>query len=224
MIGEIGNASEQAAAAVKVLLYVGPVAGYVLWIALVNSHGTPKAVRAQDDFLAMTVAFCPFVAAAVLSLLRAGYGWAAVATVALTLLLFLRLLPRKNSGWVIYNLSPRRAWMLTDRSLRALGWAYRWDGQTARVADKGLSLEMSFVPPLRNVTFHISPCGPQPQADDIEALRAELFRRLAGETCLPSASACGLLLAGVGLLILPLWMLSHHSAAIAEVMTQFLLS
>ena len=82
MVGSLTSASEQAVAAIKVLLYVGPVAVYVLWLGLVNSQARPKLVKARDDFLITTLAFCPFAVAPVVGLARAGYGWGAASVAA----------------------------------------------------------------------------------------------------------------------------------------------
>ena len=127
MISNMGTVSEQAAAALSVLLYVGPVAVYALWLGLVNSQATPKVITARDDFVSMTVAFCPFVVAPIVGLAHAGYGWASIAAAGLMFLLFLRLLPARHSGWVIHNVSPRRARTLVDRTLRSLGWRANGD-------------------------------------------------------------------------------------------------
>lgn len=224
MIGSIGNVSEQAAAALSVLLYVGPVAVYAMWLGLVNSQAAPKVITARDDFVIMTVAFCPFVVAPVVGLVHAGYGWASVAAAGLMLLLFLRLLPAKDSGWVIHNLSPRRARTLIDRTLRSLGWSYRWSGRTAIVAERDLSVEIGSVWPLRSVALHVRRTGADQPASDLEALQTGLCCRLRRDGGLPSVAGCCLLMGGVCLLILPLWMLSRHSAAIAEVVTRILLS
>ncbi len=224
MIGDGGSISEQAFSAFRVLLYVGPIAVYALWLGLVNSQAVPKLVKARDDFMVMTIAFWPFALEPVVGLVRAGHGGVAMAATGLMLLLFLRLLPAKHSGWVTYNLSPRRGRMWADRSLRSLEWSYRWVERTAIVTDKGLSIELRSVPVLRNVTFHIRHTRAKPPAADVAALRAEMSRRLEREGGLPSVAGCCLMMGGVLLLILPLWMLSHHSAAIAEVMTRILVS
>jgi hypothetical protein len=224
MVGDMGSTLEQAAAALKVLLYVGPIAVYVLWLGLVNSQAKPKLVSARDDFVVMSIALCPFASAPLVGLARAGYGWLGVAVLAVLLGLFLRLLPAPDSGWVIYNLSPRRARMLAERTLRALGGSYRWVGRTVVAGDTGLSVEVSFVPLLRNVTFGLRHRDGRVSAAEVKAFRSELSRRLDGEGGIPSVAGCLLLLGGVALLIMPLWMLSHHSAAIADVMTHFLLS
>ena len=224
MISNMGTVSEQAAAALSVLLYVGPVAVYALWLGLVNSQATPKVITARDDFVSMTVAFCPFVVAPIVGLAHAGYGWASIAAAGLMFLLFLRLLPARHSGWVIHNVSPRRARALVDRTLRSLGWSYRWSGQTAIVAERDLSVEISSVWPLRSVAFHVHRTGANAPVSDVEALRTGLSCRLRRDGGLPSLAGCCLLMGGVCLLILPLWMLSRHSAAIAEVVTRILLS
>ncbi len=223
MIGDITNTSAQAEAAIRVLLYLGPVAVYALWLGLVNSQAVPKLVTARDDFVFMTVALCPLAMAPLIGLARAGYGWGCVVMFAVLLGLFWRLLPA-TPGWVIYNLSPRRARRLADETLRTLGWSYRWSGRTAVIGGRGLSVELSFVPLLRNVTFALHGDEAAALRPAAAAFRRELSARLEQEDGLPSVAGCCLLLGGVALLVMPLWMLSHHSAAIADVMTRILLS
>jgi hypothetical protein len=45
---------------------------------------------------------------------------------------------------------------------------------------------------------------------------------LATQQLLPSPAGSCLLVFGIGLLMLPLWMMSHHSDAIAEVVNRWL--
>ena len=224
MIGEYASTVEQAFSAVKVLLYVGPVAVYVLWLGLVSSQARPRMVRAREDFMALTVVFLPALVAVIGGFVRGGYAWTALAATALVVLLFLRLLPAGGSGWVVYNLSARRGRGDIERSLRSLGWAYQWSDRTLLVPDKGLSIELSSLPLLRYVAFHVTETVPGSCRRELESLRTELDRRFGQEVGLPTVGGCCLMLCGVALLILPLWMVSYHSAAIAELMTRVLLS
>jgi hypothetical protein len=213
---------ERALAAIEVLVLVGPVAVYVLWLGLVNSRPTPRLIRLREDFLTLTVAIVPFVAAPMVRLVRAGQGEFAVLFAALVLVCFLRLLPHRQAGWVIYNVVPGGVERLTDAAVRSLGWVSSWDGRRLRIPDRGLVLELRSLPALRNVTLHLRSCEPGPSDRDIEQLRAELGRLLGREAGLPSVVGACLCLAGVTLLIVPLGMLSRHSDAIAEVVTRVL--
>ena len=55
-------------------------------------------------------------------------------------------------------------------------------------------------------------------------LRARLECALARQQLLPSLAGSCLMMLGIGIMILPLWMMSRHSEAIAEVVTRLLLS
>ncbi len=78
------------------------------------------------------------------------------------------------------------------------------------VPEKNLSIELSVVPVLRNVAFHLHSAGSKPRAADVDALAGALSRRLHREEGLPSLAGGCLLMGGVVLLILPLWMLSQR--------------
>ncbi len=58
----------------------------------------------------------------------------------------------------------------------------------------------------------------------LAALRAGLTEALNRQQQLPLLAGSSLLLVGVGMMILPLWMMTRHSDAIAEVVSRLLLS
>ncbi len=207
----------------KVLLHVGPVAAYFVTLGLVNSQSSPKIVDARTDFLALTFVFCPLLYWPVPGLVQGGLWWVVLIGLALLLPAFQAFLNRVGDGWVVYNISDRRAIRLLDRAARELGRAYSWDDRTLRLDDGSLSLRLSALPVLRNVTVHV-----HADADEgrqvAAALRERFAALLSAHQLLPSVTGSCLLLLGVGLMMLPLWMMSRHSAAIAEVVNRWLVS
>jgi hypothetical protein len=207
----------------KVLLHVGPVAAYFITLGLVNSQSSPKMVDARTDFLALTFVFCPLLYWPVPGLVQSGLWWVVLLGLAVLLPVFQSFLSRVGEGWVVYNISDRRAIRLLDRAARELGRSCSWDDRTLRLDDGRVSLRLSALPVLRNVTVHV-------QTNDDEGRRvAAAFRErfsalLSTHQLLPSVTGSCLLLLGVGLMMLPLWMMSRHSAAIAEVVNRWLLS
>ncbi len=207
----------------KVLLHVGPVAAYFLTLGLLNSQSSPKIVDARTDFLALTFVFCPLLYWPVPGLVQGGLWWVVLIGLALLPPTFHIFLGRMSDGWVIYNISDRRAIRLLTRAASGMGLACSWDDRTLRLDDGSLTLRLSALPLLRNVTVHV-------RATDDEGrrvaatLRQRFAALLATQQLLPSATGSCLLLLGVGLMMVPLWMMSQHSTAIAEVVNRWLIS
>ena len=134
------------------------------------------------------------------------------------------LLPRRDSGWVMYNLAMPRARVLVERCLAELGWEYEPVEDRLEVRQRGVEIRFSALPVLRNVTCHLSFDRWADRAATAALLRARLERALARQQMLPSLAGSCLMMLGIGMMILPLWMMSRHSDAIAEVVTRLLLS
>lgn len=217
---------QQVILVLKVVLLVAPPAMYFVVLGLLNSQPTPRLVNARSDFLVLTAALGPVLLAAVPGVVRSGYGWLLVPAFAAVALGMRALMPPAGGGWVIYNLSSRRARVLLERCFRQLGWAYR-DGDrddALEVPGRGLTIRLSPLPVLRNVTCHLAFTADTTRAQTTAALRARLTDALKRQQQLPSLAGSSLLLVGVGMMILPLWMMTRHSDAIAEVVSRLLLS
>ena len=217
---------QQVIVVLKVVLLVAPPAMYFVVLGLLNSQPTPRLVDARRDFLVLTAALGPVLLAAVPGVVRSGYGWLLVPAFAAVALVMRTLMPSVDGGWVIYNLSGRRARVLLERCFRELAWAYR-DGDrdgVLEVPGRGLSIRLSPLPVLRNVTCHLAFTADAARAQTTAALRARLTEALNRQQQLPSLAGSSLLLVGVGMMILPLWMMTRHSDAIAEVVSRLLLS
>ncbi len=214
----------QVAVLLKLLLLVGPIAVYFIVLGLLNSQSVPRLVDARTDFLVLTFAVCPVLLAPAPSLWQQGYGWVLAPALALAALVMRALLPRRNSGWVIYNLSVHRARVLVERCLRDLGWRFEAADGVLKVTQPGLEIRFSSLPVLRNVTCHLA-FADDASRETLEArIRDRLETALSRQQLLPSLAGSCLMVVGIGLMILPLWMMSRHSDAIAEVVTRLLLS
>ena len=86
------------------------------------------------------------------------------------------------------------------------------------------AVRLSALPVLRNVTCHLEFASPLDRADTTTQLEQRFVAALSHQQQLPSLAGSCLLIAGVAMMILPLWMISHHSDAVAEVVSRFLLS
>jgi hypothetical protein len=221
----MGGPSEQAVESMRLLVYVAPFALYLLVLGLVNSRAAGTLVDARSDFIALTAVFFPLLVLPVPGLVHGGYALPCALAATVLGLMFYRLLPGRYSGWVVYNLPASRARWVLDRALRGLGWDCRWEGRDRVETDRGFAIDIATLPILRNVSFHVRPGGESTiRPNDLAELRRGLASRLAASPQLPSVSGCCLLLLGVGMLVLPLWMMSRHSDAIAEAVTRLLLS
>ena len=221
----MGGPTEQAVEAMRLLVYIAPVALYLLVLGLVHSQATATLIDARSDFIALTAVFYPLLVLPVPGLVRAGFALpCALGAVALGLL-FYRLLPARSAGWVVYNLPASRAPWVLERALRSLGWAHRWEGPHRVTTEHGLAIEIASVPVLRNISLHLHRDADSPvTAMQVADLRGAIAARLAAAPQLPSISGCCLMVLGVAMLVLPLWMMSRHSDAIAEAVSRLLLS
>ncbi|HEY3246521.1 MAG TPA: hypothetical protein VGM03_24515 [Phycisphaerae bacterium] len=217
------SAFDQVIVLLKLLCYVAPVALYFITLGLVNSQSTPRLVSARGDFLALSIALSPLLVAPIPMLWARGLAWVLPISTAAIALGLRFLLPRADSGWVIYNLGVGRGQPLVERALRRLNWAFDTSAGAIRLPDKGFHVTFSALPLLRNTTIHLHWDGAHPDRSALHVLREELTTALARDQQLPSISGCCLLLAGVAMMMLPLWMMSRHGEAVAEVVNQLLL-
>ncbi len=217
------DAAGQVIVILKVLLHVGPVAAYFIALGLVNSQSTPKVVDARSDFLALTFACCPLLFWPVPALIQAGLSWVALVGLVLLVPLFLSFTRGMDCDWVVYNISDFRARRDLERAAQRLGWTAHWDGSVLGIPDVKLTARLSVLPILRNVTVHTDARTPA-QRNAALALREQFAAAVQKHQLLPSLTGSCLLMLGIGLLMVPLWMMSHHSDAIAEVVNRWLVS
>jgi len=217
------SAFDQVIVILKLACFVGPVAVYFVTLGLVNSQATPRMLTARGDFLALSVALLPILLSPIPWLVANGWAWliplAGLAAVAA----WRRLLPPPDSGWVIYNLPAGQAQPLIERAIRALGWRYASRPRAIELRERGLRVTFSHVPLLRNATVHLRWDARAARRETMELIGHQLTTLIGRQQQLPSLSGCCLLLAGTLLLMFPLWMMSRHGQAIAEVVNQLFL-
>ncbi len=216
------DGAEEVILLLKVVLLAAPPAMYFVVLGLLNSRATPHLVNARTDFLLLTAAVGPVLLAPVPAVVRSGYGWALLLAAATLALALGALLPRRDGGWVIYNLSGARARALIERCLRELRWPYDVRDGIIEVPERTLHIRLSVLPVLRNVTCHLVFGHRHNRSGTAEALRRQLAVALARQEQLPSLAASCLVLVGISLLMLPLWMMTRHCDAVAEVFSRLL--
>ena len=117
-----------------------------------------------------------------------------------------------------------RARVLVKRCLGELGWSYRVANGVLQIPQHRLEISFSALPALRNVTCHLAFDRADDRPHTAEMLRQKLDTALTGQKLLPSLAGSCLMILGVGMVILPLWMMTRHSEAIAEVVNRLLLT
>lgn len=220
----------------RVVLAIGPIALYFLGLGLINSQARPCLVSSRVDFTVLTTACVPVIVWPVVTLVEVGHYGLAGATVGVLGLLFGLLLPRREAGWVIYNISDEQCQAVVRRMCRRQGWRLEpagVDGSVeagsrevdGRIEPIGLSLSRHSLPWLRNVTLRVEPTRcpaegewPSIRRRFVDALEAELGH----ESMLPSPAGASLVIAGTTLLGLPMWYLFRHMDAIVEVVRRIL--
>lgn len=197
---------------VDVLMLVGnvaPIALYFLILGLVNSHSRPWIVTSRSDFLALTSVLMPVLLWPVPDFIRGQLYVSLAMGLLAAVAAFLYLLPRPDAGFVIYNVAEARCLRLLAQTIRGLGLDGRWDGRTWLVDSGALSIEVRKFALLRNVTLHFDVRDPSAR-DLVRQIGGALHTRLQTVAQLPSPMGAGLVLLGVGLMILPMWMVGRH--------------
>lgn len=220
--------AEQVIFVSRLALAVGPLALYFVVLGLVNSQARPCLVGARSDFLGLSVVVVPLVVSPCVALIEHGMAWAAWLVVAGVLVAGRRLMPARDSGWVLYNTTRAQCDGLVARACRRLNWSADCDGETVTIqtaaggkAPAGVSLRLHLreLGWMRNVTIEAGgDAGRMLHARFAEALSAETRR----EAALPSPVGASLVLLGSSLLALPAWYLGHHMPAIVEVVRSLL--
>ncbi|MBN2559886.1 MAG: hypothetical protein JXQ75_03025 [Phycisphaerae bacterium] len=206
---------------VDVLMLVGnvaPIAMYFLVLGLVNSHSRPYLITSRADFVALTCPLVPVLLWPVPTFVRSGMAWLLLLGLLLAAVLFVWMLLTTGTGFVIYNISEARCIRLLEAALRHLGVSGSWTGRTWQDDAGRITIHLRKFALLRNVTLHIETDGSH-AARLVPELGAELDRRLASVAQLPSTMGACLVLIGVGLMILPLWMVGRHIHDIVDAMS-----
>ncbi len=221
------NSADQVILVLEVVLTIGPIAVYFLGLGLVSSQARPCLVSERSDFTLLAIAFVPVICWPLVSLLATGRFTLATVLLVAFGLLFFTLLPKRDQGWVLYNISTQECRRTLRRACSRLGWQIEYTAPTssepqAMIKPANLAISFSGLPWLRNMTirFHPAVCSAQTQARRqlIEALSDELRR----ESMLPSPTGAGLVVIGATLLGLPMWYLFSNMNAIVDVVRRIL--
>lgn len=197
---------------VDVLMLVGnvaPIALYFLILGLINSHSRPWIVTSRSDFLALTSVLMPVLLWPVPDFIRSQLYLPLVAGLLAAVVAFVYMLPKADAGFVVYNVAESRCLKLLSLALRQLGLTGRWEGRVWHADSGNLSIEVRKFSLLRNVTLHFD-TQDETARDLIPLIGHTLHARLQSVAQLPSPMGAGLVLLGVGLMILPMWMVGRH--------------
>jgi hypothetical protein len=206
---------------VDVLLLVGnvaPVAVYFLALGLVNSHARPYLITSRADFVALTGVLVPVALWPIPAFVASGSWWPMVLGCAAIAFLFLWLLPKSRSGFVVYNISEAQCAGMLRQALQALGYSGRWDGASWQADSGRLAIHLRGFALLRNVSIHVE-AADRVAADDVPLIGEELQKRLQSVAQLPSPMGAGLVLIGLAMMILPMWMVGRHIDDIVDAMS-----
>jgi len=216
-------ADEQVVVLLRFALTIGPIAVYFLALGYLNAQPRPQLLSGRADFVLLAVVFFPILLWAMLLLVNLPWIVLASAGFAAALGLYW-LMPRRQSSWVIYNISGRQFLRALGRALDELGHSVR-RGEADRagrpawtVPALGLRLRVSPFPMLQNVTCMFERIdGAAIVPGQLDALRRSLRRQLGDTRTLPSTSAACFILIGTVMLSAPLLMMARHMDEIVKV-------
>jgi hypothetical protein len=200
-----------------VLLTVVPVAMYFLMLGLVNSQRRPYFVSGRRDFLILALVFCPVLILPLYWLAMS--NWLVFAVVlALGAALFVLVLPKESTSWVIYNISRHHFHRVLERALRHLGLSWRWRHDRIEIDDTSLEIGFSGFALLRNVTVHLK-CDRKDQPL-VHRISSALEAELAHVKSRPATTGVVFLIIGAGLLIWPTFMMTQRLDALVKLFTK----
>ncbi len=223
------DSADQVILILQIVLTIGPVAVYFLTLGLVSSQASPCLVSERSDFVLLGMAFVPVICWPLISLVTAGQWVLAGALLAGIVLLFWMLLPGRESGWVIYNISAQECRRALRRACGRLGWQIEYTSPVeeeteASIRPAGLTLTFNGLPWLRNMTLRFRQAGGPTPAEAKRLLLDSLAGELRRESMLPSPTGAGLVVIGATLLGLPMWYLFSNMNAIVDVVRRMLLA
>lgn len=215
------DASNQVIFLFQVIINLSPIALYFLVLGLINSQARPWLVDARSDFVILTLVFMPVLVWPIPELI-AGHHWVVLSIGGgVGCWVFRRILPTRNSGWVVYNISESQCRDLFEMAIRNAGIDASLHGNEWHVPSGSITIRMTTMPVLRNVSLHVESARSDHGAM-LEDIRRQFDALLDRQALLPSVSGSCMVLMGVVLMIFPLWMMSKHFNAIVEIVTRLL--
>lgn len=203
-----------------IVLCVAPVAIYFLTLGLVNSHARPWMVSSRSDFVSLTVVLIPLLIWPLPALAYGRQWWLLIAAAVAVALMFRRMLPDRRAGYVVYNIAENRCRSLVADAIASLGLRGEWTGTTWRSADGRWAIVLGAFAPLRNVTLHFESAADDTAAHIwIERLREAVDSRLSAVSQAPSTMGACLVMLGLGLMLIPMWMVTRHIDDLVDAMS-----
>ena len=201
-----------------VLLTVVPVAMYFLMLGLVNSQKRPYFVSGRRDFLILALVFSP-VLIRPLWWLAGVFWWPIFAmVVVLGIALFLLVLPKESTSWVVYNVTNHRFHRVLERALRETGVSWRWRHDRIEFENSSLEIVVSSFALLRNVTVYLK--GEPPDQVLIRRISTALEQELGHVRSRPATTGVVFLIVGTALLAWPMFMMSKHLDVLVDLFTK----
>lgn len=199
----------------------GPVAIYFLSLGLVNCHARPCLISARSDFIALSIVLAPLLLWSLPVAIQFGSGWMLGLAAILLAVIFRRLVPGRHGGFVLYNVSRRIGCDLIHTALAGLDAPFERESASVWVSRDGrVRITATAFTLLRSVSIQIESESP------VAGLLARRFRdglerNLIRVEQLPSAVGAGLVLAGVGIAVVPMWLVTRHIQDLVEVVASF---
>lgn len=221
------DSADQVILVLQIVLTIGPIAVYFLTLGLFSSQACPRLVSERADFVLLGTAFVPVICWPLISLVTAGRFALAGALLGAIALVFAMLLPTRQGGWVIYNISTQECRRALRRACSRLGWQIEYstpsdDEPEAVIRPAGFVVTFHGMPWLRNMTLRFKHTGNSAHTEAREQLLTMLSGELRRESMLPSAAGAGLVVIGATLLGLPMWYFFSNMNAIVDVVRRML--
>jgi hypothetical protein len=211
------NEIQSAILTLKVILTIAPMAGYFLILGVVNSQACPRLVSGRRDFLVLTGTFLPIIFWP-LAAVADSFGWLMVAAILVLSGMLLRtMLPHPWKHWVVYNADASLASTALRQALDRLGWEYEQEGEaTYSLPRRQMKIEVAGVGLLNAVNLYIRTEAKDPAQAEVATLVEAVSGSLGRYELLPSPAGLFLVLIGAGLMIVPMYMMTHHMRDIVQ--------
>lgn len=210
--------SYQVTDVLMLVLCVAPVATYFLTLGLINSHSRPWMISSRSDFVSLTVVLVPILIVPLPMLASTRQWWVIGGAAAAMVIVFWKMVPSHEAGYVIYNITERRCRLLVEGAMDALGWKGSWHRDMWRSDDQSLAITLRSFAPLRNVTLHADSSGTN-AGRSLEQLKSAIESRFGSVAQMPSTMGACLVMLGVALMIIPMWMVSRHIDDLVDAMS-----
>jgi hypothetical protein len=196
-----------------------PVALYFLILGLLNSQRRPQILSARLDFALLLAALAPMGLVPLLNWVGVNFFTVAGA-LATVVCAVLALAPRRQQGWVIYNIDRAQAQRCLEQALDASEMAFQRREKSFEL-EAGAVLELSHFSLLRNVTIHVSSPG-KLDPNRLRLLESELARRLGHLEVEASPMAVSFVLVSTAMIVAPLIFLADRVPEMVRLLTDLI--